>query len=79
MPRGAMQTPQMYAMPPPLPNQPMSPVQHGVSHPSLTGPPVHGQSKIDPNQIPHPIPPDSVILFETRQNDQANPPPVCCI
>lgn len=75
LPPGHMQTPQMFAMPPPLPNQPVSPVQHGMGHPSFTGPPGPGPSKIDPNQIPHPVPTSSVILFETRQNNQANPPP----
>ncbi|XXG89055.1 hypothetical protein AAC387_Pa12g1151 [Persea americana] len=75
LPPGHMQTPQMFAMPPPLPNQPVSPVQHGMGHPSFTGPPGPGPSKIDPNQIPHPIPTSSVILFETRQNNQANLPP----
>lgn len=79
LPPGHMQTPQMFAMPPPLPNQPVSPIQHGMGHPSFTGPPGPGPSKIDPNQIPHPIPTSSVILFETRQNNQANPPPVCLV
>lgn len=33
-------------------------------------------SKIDPNQIPRPIPETSVIIFETRQGGQAAVPPV---
>ncbi|KAK1353434.1 Transport protein Sec24-like [Heracleum sosnowskyi] len=34
-----------------------------------------GPSKIDPNQIPRPIPSSSVVFHETRQGNQANPPP----
>ncbi|KAK1403102.1 Transport protein Sec24-like [Heracleum sosnowskyi] len=34
-----------------------------------------GPSKIDPNQIPRPIPSSSIVLHETRQGNQANPPP----
>ncbi|KAL2492176.1 Protein transport protein Sec24-like [Abeliophyllum distichum] len=62
---GPMQQPRMYGMPPsptPLPNQSMA-----LSH--------TGQSKIDPNQIPRPIRSSSVIIHETRQGNQANPPP----
>ncbi|CAA2975078.1 transport Sec24-like At4g32640 [Olea europaea subsp. europaea] len=62
---GPMQQQRMYGMPPappPLPNQSMS-----LSH--------TGQSKIDPNQIPRPIRSSSVIIHETRQGNQANPPP----
>ncbi|KAK4395543.1 protein transport protein Sec24-like [Sesamum angolense] len=62
---GAMQKQQMFGMPPgqpPLPNQSMSLGQTG-------------QSKIDPNQIPRLSTSSSVILHETRHDNQANPPP----
>nr|AMP82922.1 CEF [Catalpa bungei] len=55
----------MFGMPPggpPLPNQSMALSQTG-------------QSKIDPNQIPRLTPSSAVILHETRQGNQANPPP----
>ncbi|KAL0415590.1 UNVERIFIED_CONTAM: protein transport protein Sec24-like CEF [Sesamum latifolium] len=60
-----MQKPQMFGMPPgqpPLPNQSMSLGQTG-------------QSKIDPNQIPRLSTSSSVILHETRHDNQANLPP----
>lgn len=64
---GSMQQQQrVFGMPPggpPLPNQSMTMGQTG-------------QSKIDPNQIPRLTPSSTVILHETRQNNQANPPPV---
>lgn len=63
----------MFGMPPPLPNQSMTSVSPAVGQ---IGAPVAGASKIDPNQIPRPIPGSSVILHETRQGNQANPPPV---
>ncbi|GFP96512.1 protein transport protein sec24-like at4g32640 [Phtheirospermum japonicum] len=47
---------------PPQPNQSM-----GMSE--------TGQSKIDPNQIPRLTPSSAVILHETREGNQANPPP----
>ncbi|KAI3856673.1 hypothetical protein MKX03_026798 [Papaver bracteatum] len=50
------------------PNQAM---QMGSSHVGA----VPGSSKIDPNQIPRPIPASTVTLFETRQNGQASVPP----
>ncbi|XP_059643687.1 protein transport protein SEC24 C-like [Cornus florida] len=62
---GSVQPPRMFGMPPSLPNQSM-----GYIGASMTG-----QSKIDPDQIPRPIPSSSVILHETRQGNQANPPP----
>ncbi|KAG7992093.1 hypothetical protein I3843_02G110500 [Carya illinoinensis] len=71
-PTGSVQPPRMFGMPPPpLPNQSMTTI------PALgqTGAPVSGTSKIDPNQIPRPIPSSSAILFETRHGNQANPPP----
>lgn len=70
---GSAQPPRMYGMPPqPLPNQSMTTISSAASQ---TGTPV-GSSKIDPNQIPRPGPSSSVLLHETRQANQANPPPV---
>ncbi|KAJ8760665.1 hypothetical protein K2173_017643 [Erythroxylum novogranatense] len=68
---GSGQPPRMFGMPPPLPNQmtAISPVL------GQTGSPMAGSSKIDPNQIPRPIPSSSVVLHDTRQGNQANPPP----
>ncbi|XP_011005678.1 PREDICTED: protein transport protein Sec24-like At4g32640 [Populus euphratica] len=68
---GSAQPPRMFGMPPPLPNQmtAISPVM------GQTGSPLSGASKIDPNQIPRPIPGSSVILHDTRVGNQANPPP----
>ncbi|KAF5802504.1 putative Zinc finger, Sec23/Sec24-type, sec23/Sec24, trunk domain, sec23/Sec24, helical [Helianthus annuus] len=70
---GSAQPPRMYGMQPPLPNQQsmatISPTM-GAGGAAVTGP-----SKIDPNQIPRPIPNTSVLLHETRQGNQANPPP----
>ena len=59
------QPPRMFGMPPglSLPNQAMA-----MSH--------SGQAKIDPNQIPRLAPSASAIVHETRQGNQANPPPV---
>ncbi|XP_043719097.1 protein transport protein Sec24-like At4g32640 isoform X2 [Telopea speciosissima] len=68
------QPPSMFEMPPP-PNQPMSAGPTSMSHLPLPGSPAAGPSKIDPNQIPRPVPSSSVILFETRQVNQANLPP----
>ncbi|KAL4571843.1 hypothetical protein LXL04_018608 [Taraxacum kok-saghyz] len=70
------QPPRMFGMPPPPPslsNQQslatISPVM-GAGGGAATGP-----SRIDPNQIPRPIPNPSVLIHETRQGNQANPPP----
>ncbi|KAK9071221.1 hypothetical protein SSX86_009789 [Deinandra increscens subsp. villosa] len=67
---GAAQPPRMYGMPPPLPNQ-----QSMATISPATGNAVTGPSKIDPNQIPRPVPSSSVLMHETRQGTQANPPP----
>ena len=72
----SQQAPGMYGMPPPMPNQSMTAISHAVGQ---TGAPVAGPSKIDPNQIPRPAPDSSVVLHETRQGNQANPPPVFLI
>ncbi|KAI3495742.1 hypothetical protein L1887_38088 [Cichorium endivia] len=71
---GSPQPPRMFNMqPPPLSNQQamatISPTM-GPTGPSGTGP-----SRIDPNQIPRPIPNSSILLHETRHGNQANPPP----
>ncbi|KDP23627.1 hypothetical protein JCGZ_23460 [Jatropha curcas] len=65
------QPPRMYGMPPPLPNQ-MTAISPVVGQ---TGGSLAGSSKIDPNQIPRPIPGSAVLLHDTRQGNQANPPP----
>ncbi|GLU01056.1 hypothetical protein SLE2022_183820 [Rubroshorea leprosula] len=70
---GSAQPPRMIGMPPPLPNQgmmagmPPAMGQHGA--------PLAGPSKIDPNQIPRPIPSSTAVFHDTRQGNQANPPP----
>ncbi|XP_050235388.1 protein transport protein SEC24 C-like [Mercurialis annua] len=71
---GSVQPPRMSGMAPPLPHQSMttiSPVM-GQSGSSLAG-----VSKIDPNQIPRPIPSSAsaIVVHETRQGNQANSPP----
>lgn len=69
---GSAQPPRMYGMPPqPLPNQSMT----TMPPVGQAGAPVSGTSKIDPNQIPRPIPSSSPIVYETRLGNQANPPP----
>ncbi|OVA09660.1 zinc finger protein [Macleaya cordata] len=58
------------------PNQSMQvPPGMGLGHLPVSGAAAAGSSKIDPNQIPRPIPTSSVTLYETRQNGQANLPP----
>ncbi|KAL0425234.1 UNVERIFIED_CONTAM: protein transport protein Sec24-like [Sesamum radiatum] len=69
IPGPMQQQPRMFGMPPggpPLPNQSMALNQTG-------------QSKIDPNQIPRLTPSSAVILHETRQGNQANPPPLALL
>ncbi|XP_008810270.2 protein transport protein Sec24-like At4g32640 [Phoenix dactylifera] len=73
---GTMQAPpRMFGMPPHMPGQPMAPVPPVTGHSPLAGHQVSTPSKIDPNQIPRPVPNTSVVLFETRQGNQANIPP----
>lgn len=68
---GSAQPPRMYGMPPPLPTQTMANMPTmGQTGTSMTGP-----SKIDPNQIPRPLPSSSVVVHETRMGNQANIPP----
>ncbi|KAJ6801478.1 protein transport protein Sec24-like [Iris pallida] len=73
---GSMQAPpRMFGMPPGQMGQ-LPPVPQVMGHSSLGGTQVSTPSKIDPNQIPRPIPSSSVTLFETRQGNQVgNPPP----
>ena len=63
----------MFGMPPHPPNQSMTTISPAIGQ---TGSPAATQSKIDPNQIPRPVPNSSVILFDTRQGNQASLPPV---
>ncbi|KAJ4952663.1 hypothetical protein NE237_029495 [Protea cynaroides] len=70
------QPPRMFGMPPPTPpNQHMTAGPTAMSHLPVPGVPAAGPSTIDPNQIPRPVPSSSVILFETRQANQAGLPP----
>ncbi|XP_052179590.1 protein transport protein Sec24-like At4g32640 [Diospyros lotus] len=67
---GAAQPPRMFGMPPPSQSMAaMSPAMGQMGASTI------GSSKIDPNQIPRPITSSSVLLHETRQGNQANPPP----
>ncbi|KAG5522495.1 hypothetical protein RHGRI_034613 [Rhododendron griersonianum] len=69
---GSSQPPRMFGMPPQPSDQSMATISPAMGH---MGAPMAGPSKIDPNQIPRPIPSISVILHETRQGNQANLPP----
>ncbi|KAK9697846.1 hypothetical protein RND81_08G065200 [Saponaria officinalis] len=69
-PPGSMQPPMMYGMPPALPPQNM-----GATPMGQTGAPMAASSKIDPNQIPRPLPSSSAVVYETRSGSQANVPP----
>ncbi|MFQ6642359.1 hypothetical protein Gotur_018337, partial [Gossypium turneri] len=62
----------MFGMPQPPTNQAMTTIPPAMGQP---GAPLSGPSKIDPNQIPRPIPSSSPIVYETRQGNSANPPP----
>ncbi|KAG7026137.1 Protein transport protein Sec24-like protein [Cucurbita argyrosperma subsp. argyrosperma] len=70
---GQLQPPRMFGMPPHTPNQSMTTISPAIGQ---TGSPAATQSKIDPNQIPRPVPNSSVILFDTRQGNQASLPPL---
>lgn len=73
---GSMQPPTMYGIPPSSVSQQAPHISPGMSFPSTTGAPGSGPSRIDPNQIPRPVPSSAVTVFETRQNNQACIPPV---
>ncbi|TYI28599.1 hypothetical protein ES332_A05G255600v1 [Gossypium tomentosum] len=67
------QPPRMFGMPQQaLPNQAMTNIPPAMGQP---GAPMSGSSKIDPNQIPRPIPNATPIVYETRHGNSANPPP----
>ncbi|KAE8727861.1 Protein transport protein Sec24-like CEF [Hibiscus syriacus] len=65
------QPPRMYGMPQ-LPNQAATTIPPAMGQP---GAPMSGSSKIDPNQIPRPVPSATPIMYETRHGNSANPPP----
>ncbi|XP_074281071.1 protein transport protein SEC24 C-like [Silene latifolia] len=67
---GSMQPPMMYGMPPKLPPQNMDNAPMGQPGAAMAG-----SSKIDPNQIPRPLPSSSAVVYETRTGNQANIPP----
>ncbi|XP_047315997.1 protein transport protein Sec24-like At4g32640 [Impatiens glandulifera] len=69
---GSVQPPRMFGMPQQPPNQSMAAFSPEVGH---MGTSMGTPQKIDPNQIPRPTPNASVTLHETRQSNQANPPP----
>ncbi|KAK8628544.1 hypothetical protein V6N13_009131 [Hibiscus sabdariffa] len=66
------QPPRMFGMPHPPTSQAMTTIPPAMGQP---GAPLSGPSKIDPNQIPRPIPSSSPTVYETRQGNSANPPP----
>ncbi|GKB82510.1 transport protein Sec24-like protein, partial [Tanacetum coccineum] len=70
---GTAQPQRNFGFQPPLPNQQAMATISPAMSPG--GAAVTGPSKIDPNQIPRPMPNPSVLLHETRQGNQANPPP----
>ncbi|XP_039123746.1 protein transport protein Sec24-like CEF isoform X2 [Dioscorea cayenensis subsp. rotundata] len=73
---GPTQTPpRMFGMPPQAPTQQLPPVPPVMGHSPLAGAQMSTPSKIDPNQIPRPMPSNSVVYFETRQGNQASIPP----
>ncbi|KAL2539649.1 Protein transport protein Sec24-like [Abeliophyllum distichum] len=67
-----LQPPRMFGMPQTHPNQSLAPTSPSLFHTGAAG---TAQSKVDPSHIPRPIPSSVVILHETRQGNQANPPP----
>ena len=76
---GSMQAPpRMFGMPPAnLLGPQLTPVPPVMGHSPLSASQIGAPSKIDPNQIPRPMPSSSVAQFETRQGNQACIPPVC--
>lgn len=60
-------------MMPPLSNQAEAAITPSMGY---AGSALTGQSNIDSDQVPRPIPNSAVILHATRQGNQANPPPV---
>lgn len=68
--------PRMFSMPPRAPGQTLPSVPSAMGHLSLAGSRVSMSQKINPNQVPRPLPSSSIIYYETRQGNQANFPPV---
>ncbi|XWS57646.1 hypothetical protein CRYUN_Cryun09bG0191300 [Craigia yunnanensis] len=64
----AVQPPRMFRMPPPQPN----PLLPAINQ---TGATPEDSWKTNSNQVPRPTPSSSIILHDTRQGNQANPPP----
>ncbi|KAG6535448.1 hypothetical protein ZIOFF_000421 [Zingiber officinale] len=67
--------PRMFSMPPRAPGQTLPSVPSAMGHLSLAGSRVSMSQKINPNQVPRPLPSSSIIYYETRQGNQANFPP----
>lgn len=70
---GSVPPQRMFGMPQQIPAQSMTTIPPAMGQ---AGAPMTTSSKIDPNQIPRPVPNSSVLIHETRQGNQANPPPV---
>uniref|UniRef100_A0A1D1Z3K7 Protein transport protein Sec24-like At4g32640 n=1 Tax=Anthurium amnicola TaxID=1678845 RepID=A0A1D1Z3K7_9ARAE len=75
MPGSMPPPPRMYGMPPLPTNPAIGPIPSAMSHSPHAGVQGSSPSKIDPNQIPRPMPSTSVTHFETRQGNQASIPP----
>ncbi|XP_044499274.1 protein transport protein Sec24-like At4g32640 isoform X2 [Mangifera indica] len=69
---GSFQPPKMFGMPPPLPTQSMTTIPPATGQ---SGGPVAASSKIDPQQIPRPIPSSLVVMYDTRDGNQSSTPP----
>lgn len=63
----------MFGMPPPLPTQSMTTIPPAMGQ---SGAPAAASSKIDPQQIPRPIPSSLVVMYDTRDGNQSSTPPV---
>ncbi|XVF31201.1 hypothetical protein REPUB_Repub16aG0125100 [Reevesia pubescens] len=64
-----VQPPRMFGIPPPQLNQSLPPAIE------QTGASLEDSWKTNLNQVPRPSPNSSIILHDTRQSNQANPPP----
>lgn len=76
MPGSMQPPPRMYGMAPPGANPGIGPIPGAMGQSPISGAQGSSPSKIDPNQIPRPMPTSSEIVFETRQGNQGNLPPV---
>lgn len=72
----AQAPPRMFGAPPSSLSQSLPLVPPVMGNSPLAGPHSSTPSKIDPNQIPRPMSSSSAIVFETRQGNQVNSPPV---